>query len=338
MILKINNKKYDFFSSVDVTLTFSGIASTFTFHAYFEPSNQTHKELFRPLKYSKVEVIHGGETLITGRKLSEQFTSSSVPELTPISGYSLSGVFEDCPPALSSYPLQFDGLSLKEIAEKLTKPFDVAIVIDSAVEAKMNAVFGTTETKPTESIASYLTKLASQKSIILSHTSEGALLFTEAAANRKPIADFSNSLKRVISINGQGLHSGVTALSEADIDAGNAGQAELNNPLVQSFRPNVVVQSSGDDNDTELVAKKSRAAELAAIRLTIEHNSWTVNGKIIKPNNIISIQDSSIYLNKRSNWFIDSVTFKGNESSQTSILSCVLPAVYTLEEPVDPFS
>jgi len=337
MILKVNNKKFDFFNDVNVTMRYDAVASSFGFSALFDAESDAHKRLFKPLTYSKVEIEHNGELIITGRKISNSYRSTAKPTPATISGYSLTGVLEDCTVPVSAYPLQFDGLTLKEIAEKLLAPFDIALVVDSAVTARANEVLDTSDASTTGSIKNYLVSLASQKAIIVTHTKYGALFLTEAKANRKAIADLSDAYEKTIAIDGQKLHSVVAVVKDADIKGGNAGEAELDNPLVTSFRPSVGTQKSGDDNDTELAAKAKRGAELKGIKLTVKLNSWTVNDRIIRPNNVISIKDPELFLYSRSNWFIEQVVLNGTEKLQTATLTCVLPEAYTYATPKNPF-
>lgn len=337
MIVKINNKKYDFFSSITVNLSYNSFASTFGITAFFDPEDDDHKSLFRPLRYSKVEIEHNNETLLTGRKLNPRFKSSSSPNLATLSGYSLTGVLEDSSIPISVYPLQSDGLSLKEIAEKILKPFDIAVVVDLAVKDRANEVYESSDGKVDGTVKDYLTELATQKSIILSHTSGGALLLTEVKANTRPIADLSDALEKTMSVSGQKLHSSITALKEASLDGGNAGEKELDNPIIDSFRPRVITQTSGNDNDTELAAIKARASELSAIKLVIKLDSWIVNNRVIKPNQVISVKDPNIFLFKKTNWFIESVSLSGNAESETAVLNCVPPEVYNGKPPVNIF-
>jgi hypothetical protein len=62
--------------------------------------------------------------------------------------------------------------------------------------------------------------------------------------------------------------------------------------------------------------------------LTISIDRWDLNGKVIRPNNIISILAPHLYIYKKVNWFIESVEYTGNNEKQTAVLNCVLPEVY----------
>ena len=52
-----------------------------------------------------------------------------------------------------------------------------------------------------------------------------------------------------------------------------------------------------------------------------------MDNKILKPNNIITVTNPEIYLFKKSNWFIESIDYKGDQNINTAVLNCVLPCV-----------
>jgi prophage tail gpP-like protein len=341
MIIKINdrirNRKVEFFNSFNLNLRYDSVASTFSFSFYFNPENKEHKEMVCIGHYHKVTVEHNGELLLTGYILSQVFTSSNVKQLVPFGGYSLPGVLEDCeiPPKL--YPLQSDGLTLREIAQKLIAPFGLQMVIDPLVSSQMDSVFEKTTASESQTIKAYLTELASQKNIIISHDEKGNLLFTKAKADKKPLIHFQTGVigtSMSLSFNGQAMHSEITVMKQASSDGGNAGESTIINPYVPFvYRPKVIIQSSGDDVDTEQAAKNALAAELKNLQLTIVTDRWEVDGKILKPNNIIEVTDQEVYLYKKTKWFIESITYVGDNQKMTATLTCVPPEVYNGKTP-----
>ena len=64
MILKVNNKKFDFFNDVNVSMRYDAVASSFGFSAFFDAESDEHKRLFKPLTFSKVEIEHNGELIL----------------------------------------------------------------------------------------------------------------------------------------------------------------------------------------------------------------------------------------------------------------------------------
>jgi len=333
---RIRNRKFDFFDKFTLSLKYDAVGSAFSFEFYFNPDNQEHKDALCIGHYHLCTVTHNGETLLTGQILSQNFKHSPVREIVALSGYSLPGVLEDCEIPTTLYPLQSDGLSLKQIAAKLIKPFGLSMLVDGSVEAAMNKVFDTSTAKESQSVRSYLSELAAQKNIVLTHIDKGELLFTRAKTTQAPIIDFDvpsggmPGTSMDMSFNGQAMHSHITVQKQADSDGGNAGEFTIKNPFVISsvYRPKVMSQSSGDDNDTEQAAKTALAAELKNLTLTINTDRWVIGGSIIKPNSIITVTNPDIYLYKRSTWFVESIDYKGDAKATTATLKCVLPCVY----------
>lgn len=344
MILKIKNTKVDFFNKFQMSLKFDAIASTFGFEYYLNPENDLHKELAHVGHYHKCSVEDEGQTLLTGQLITKKFKSNNGTNLVQMSGYSLPGVLQDCSIPTDVYPLQSDGLTLREIATRFLTPFGFgkSFSVASSVQAQMDEVIKKTTAKEGQSPAAYLSDLASQKNIILTGTASGGLLFTRAQTNRKPIMHFGPDIPGVeysLEFNGQGLHSEITVMKQADIDGGNAGQATVTNPLVPfTYRPTVKVQSSGTDNDTEFAAKTARSAELKNIKLGITLDRWNnTDGSLILPNNTITIINPELFIFERSKFFIESVDYSEDQQKRTAKLNCVLPSVYDGSTPINIF-
>jgi prophage tail gpP-like protein len=344
MILKIDGKQYDFFNEVNVSLKYDSIASTFSFLFWFDPENIEHKRLVEPLKYKPVTIEHNGELLITGVLLSNSFNSSSKPSLVAIGGYSKAGVLEDCEIPTSNYPLQTQNLKLRDIATRLLKPFNIPFKVDSIVSSSMDRVIAETTASEKQSVKGYLNELAGQRHIVMSHNEKGEVVFTKANTVQKALIDFnlSNGLipatQMTLEVNGQAMHSQITVIKEASTDGGNAGQSTVNNPFVSVFRPSVKVQTSGDTNTTAQAARMELSKELSNIKLTIELDRWTIDGKVIRPNNVVSVTNPELFIYRKTNFFIESVTFKGNEKAQTCTIVCVLTSVYDNSTPSNIFA
>jgi prophage tail gpP-like protein len=242
--------------------------------------------------------------------------------------------------------LQSNRLSLREITEKLIKPFKLDLIIDPSVSAACNKVIDVSTASETQTIKDYLVDLAKQRDVLISHNEKGQLLFTSLADGKTPLIEFDNT-KGVqigtsfeLNYDGQGMHSHITTQKQASVDGGNAGEQTIRNPYVLSsyYRPKVTTQSSGDDNDTQSAAERELASELKGLTLTIETDRWVVDGKIIRPNNTIKIYDPELYIYKKTDWFIESIRYTGNETENTATLNCVVPEVYNKKKPTSIFA
>jgi len=287
--------------------------------------------------------------------LSEAFNNLRIKELVAIGGYSVTGILEDCSIPTNSaidmaiangnlklkpgeltpycYPLQSDGLTLRQVAQKLLAPFRLDFIVDSSVSSEMDEVFTETTAEPKESIKSYLTTLATQKNIIITHNPKGQVVFTKIKSDLIPAHYFNvpkgglPGVQMSLTFRGDGMHSQITVMKQADVDGDNAGESTVNNPYVPFiFRPKTIIQSSGNDIDTELAAKNALAEELRNLVVNVTMDRWTFdNNKIIRPGTAISIKNPEIYIFKKTDFVIESADFTGNQKEETVILHCVLP-------------
>lgn len=340
MILKVDNKAVDHFNNFKLSLKFDSVASTFSFDFDYNPQSQEHKALFRPGGFKSCTLEHNGELLLTGTTLANGSGSSSVPELQTIGGYSKPGILEDCEMPISAYPLQSDGLNLNQIANKICGAVGLKMVVDPAVQKLMSRVFETSTAKENQNLKSYLTSLAAQLNITITHTPKGELWFTKAKTIQEPLLNIdltSGSIPGTsfaLANNWQGMHESITVQKQADAEGGNAGQSTINNPYgAGSRRFRVKSQSSGDDITTGEAARNALSEELRGIKYTITTDRWQVNNKILKPNNIISVIDPVNHLYKKTLWFIESIDLEGTIASTTATINCCLPEVYNNNTP-----
>ncbi|MDD5013671.1 MAG: hypothetical protein PHW73_01035 [Atribacterota bacterium] len=340
--IKISGQKFDNWNNFKLSLAYNSVASTFSFDGLVLTKEQ--KQLFKPLSYHACQVHFENELLLTGTIISTSTSIDNNKNLGGISGYAKPGVLEDCPVPISLYPLQSDGMTLREISEKLLKPFEISIVVDSQVSAEMDKKYEKSTADPSSSVKDYLCELAKQRNIVITHTASGSLLFTRAQSDKQSIATYIEgkpSTRISLSTNGQGLHSEITVQKQATIGTDVAGEETIKNNLISIFRPTVTNQTSGDNNDTSNSAKMVRASELKNITLTIETDRWKwYDGKklyMIKPNEIIEVESPSNFINKRTRFFVESVDLTGNQEGVNAVINCVMPETYSGEEPKNIF-
>lgn len=346
---RFRNRKVDFFNNFRFSLAYDSLSSSFGFAYYFDPFNIEHKEASCVTHFHEVEIRHNDIPFLKGVIVNQDFSQSSVKELSSFGGYSLPGILEDCQIPPSIYPLQSNGLSLTAIARKLIKPWEknygLKMIIDPSVQAKMDKVYNTTTADATQTVKDYLVQLTKDRDIIMSHDTQGRLLFTSANTKGTPIMelDMTKPTPKGVSIrmsyDGRSMHSHITVMKQQSIDGGNSGQHTIRNPYVigSVYRPAVKNQSSGDDIDTRLAARRELGNELRNITLTITYESWLINDGFILPNNTITIYAPELYLYHKKDWFIESVDYVGDSNNQSCVINCVLPEVYNDDEVISVF-
>ena len=334
--IKINNKRFEHFTDFTCTLNFGAIASTFGFSALFEPDSAEHRRLFKPFSYSDIQIYYNNQLIITGVVLNNNLTSTAKPTLATISGYSKTGVLEDCTAPKSLYPLQFEGMTFRQIATSILEKFNLNLVVDSSVLEDVDIVYDTVEISETQKIKSFLTELAVQRNMILTHTNTGDVLITRVNTNKKVSQNFHQGMtgyNQSLTTNGQSMFSEIYALKDQDIELDNAGDSIQTNPYLSKFRPTTIKQTTGDDNNTQDISRMVLGAMLKnSIKLSIDSSqaNWT-NGKLILPADIITVTNKDLYLYKSTKFFVDSVTLRQGKAQDTATIQCVLPESYNNE-------
>ena len=92
----------------------------------------------------------------------------------------------------------------------------------------------------------------------------------------------------------------------------------------------------------EDAAKNQRAAELKNIRLKIRTSQWEwpINGstEVMRPNNVIGVISPENFIFNKTNFFVERVKLILDEKKEVAELDCVLPQVFSNEDPPNIFS
>ena len=341
--VNIGDDQFDFFNSGTITLNYARATSSFRLSGLFDSQSEVYRRVFKPLDYKQVTIdTLRGERLITGVVTNHGFNHEARPRMASLFGYNNVGVLQDCSIPIGS-PYQFVNLTLRQIAEQLASPFNVNVVVQND-NGLADETIDEETANITESIIQFLSRIASQKNLVLTSTPLGELLITRTIVDRPSIATYTEGLpgtKISLAVDGQNMHSDITAMQQADLDTNNVGQQTVNNSLVNSFRPRTIVQNTSDNNETELAARNIRANQLKNIRLTISSDrwEWLNNGLVetILPDNIVTVISPENYIFSATNFFVERVILTLDHRKETAILNCVLPQVYNNADPVNIF-
>lgn len=339
MKIKINNRFFEHFIDLKLNFSLDTFASTFSFRSYFNPDNEFHKQIFKPLTYPKIEIFDNeNNILLTGYIVNNAFTSTSKPELITVSGYSKSGILEDVSIPLNVYPLEKNNQSLAEISQQLIIQFQINQVIDSSVQNEVNIVYEKAVAQPTESVASFLVKLASQRNIIISHNSLGDLLYFKlSTATNKPKRSYNqeNVLSSKIAVNGRGFHSSISVLRQPSDDNEGVSTVDsvVNNNIIQK-RSLVKTLSSGEDTDVSKASNNVLASELKALQLQIDLENLDYE---LKCGDIIEFQNKELFIYQKQKFIVSEIVYSETASQKNMSLKCLLPEAYSGEQPKNIF-
>ena len=338
MKIKIEKKFFNHFSNLSVKFNLDTFASVFSFDARFDPLNIEHQKIFKPLTYPKIEIFSNDmDLLLTGNIVNNDFASSKTPQLVSFSGYSKSGILEDVTIPDSVYPLEKNNQSLSEISAQLLKPFGISQLIESNVANKMNLVYEKAVAQPSQSVASFLTQLASQRNIVIGHTKKGDVYYFKAFIGSKPVRsyDSSNLLSSKMAINGRSFHSDITVRRQpSDENEGVSTLDSVRNPNVRQIRSVCKVLSSGTDTSTIEAARNALAAELRGISLTLILPK--IDFKLLC-GQVIEFQNKELFIYKRQKFIVNEINYKEDSLGDTMSINCLTPEAFTGGTPTNIF-
>lgn len=366
------------FTRLSLSLKFNSLASTFEFDFYFDPKNKEIAETVCVSHMHECSIWHNGTQELGGIILNQNFVDTGVPGIAKISGYSKPGVLNDSDTPKELYPLEINGLSFKNIINKFVRPFNLSLQIDKntsnlnkafivkdtggdtdsegyipskSTGEKIDENMGKTASETAQNVGAYLTELSTQMNVPMSHTATGAIWITNAKTKGTPILNFdftsndpNNDAKKIpglkceLNFNGQGLHTHIRVVQQADDEEGvNASEFTIRNPLIPIkksviFRNKTVVVNSGNQFTVQEVAKYELGKEIREnVTLKISMAKVNIDSELIRPNNTITIRNPSIFLYTTSTWFIESVDLDVTPQSETAVLNCVLPYGYDFD-------
>lgn len=362
MKIKINGRNVENFTNISITRNLDSVASTFSFAVRFNPENDDHKELFKPLQYHTCEIFSdSNELMLTGTILGHAFDSDSGFNLLNVSGYSKCGILEDVTIPPSMYPLESTGKSLKEIADKLCGSYGIDVIylldgdsdinsnfnknVDTKIKnykepkrkrktttnPEANKIFKKTTADSTDTVKGYLAKLTSQRNILLSHDNKGNVVMFKPNLKAKPKYYFNkdNSLSMSSRWNGQGMHSEINVVRQPSKEnAGVSTVDKVKSFYINKYRPTTKVLSSGEDTDVKRAAENEYAAELKNITVTVELQGLFED---IVPGDLINVHNHEIYSFAYSRWIVSSITLNVDEKDSTTSLSLLLPESFSGE-------
>ena len=338
MKIKIEKKFFNHFSNLSVKFNLDTFASVFSFDARFDPLNIEHQKIFKPLTYPKIEIFSNDmDLLLTGNIVNNSFISTKTPQLVSFSGYTKSGILEDVTIPDSVYPLEKNDQSLTEISAQLLKPFGISQLIERNVSNEMNLVYEKAVAQPTQSVASFLTQLASQRNIVIGHTNKGDVYYFKAFIGSKPVRsyDSSNLLSSKMAINGRAFHSEITVRRQpSDENEGVSTLDSVRNPNVRQIRSVCKVLSSGVDTSTLEAAENVLAAELRGIQLTLELPKIDTS---ILCGQIIEFINPELFIYKKQKFVINEIIYNENSTADVMTINCLTPEAFTGGTPTNIF-
>lgn len=331
--LKIDGQRFRFWTELRLTRSLDAM-DTLEFGAPFEVSAPGFREFFKPFSYKPLQVTIGGEFIFKGTMIGV------VPSVTPtqktinVSGYSRPGVLNDCTPPSPSDRLEFNDSPLPNIAATLAYPFGIPVQF----KTDGGAPFERVAIEPGSTILSFLSNLARQRSLVVSSTPEGRLLF-QTSATGLPVASLRQGESPVISItpffSPQSYFSHITGLSPLLMGTEGSIYTVKNPHLAGVLRPFTFSAPDVEGGDIrDAVAAKAGRMYGNMASYSVELSTWRdPAGELWEPNTSIVLQAPDAMIYEPYTFVIRSVRFNKDAISETATLNLVIPGSFNGETP-----
>ncbi|MEG1884842.1 MAG: hypothetical protein RR182_01040 [Alistipes sp.] len=363
--LVIQNQKFVFWQTVRITRAIDSINSI-DLSAPFDHTAPRFKEMFKPFAYNPIIVSVDDEPLFTGRMVDIDPDLSTDSKKISVTGYSSCGFLQDCTAPPEAMPLEFNNLTLKQIAEKLASFFKINVDF----RGDPGAAFSRVACDPDKKIFEFLTELAKQRGFVISSNVRGDVLFWKSGEST-PVARLEQGVSPLMDVtpafNPQDYYTDLTGLSPIEVkkppakktvktkkDPKDKAKTEAPKQKVKQpkpatkyskfsvddddavvYRPLVfkIDDVEGVDIETAVKAKQARMlGNMAAYDIQV--STWRdQSGELWEPNTRISLKAPDAMIYDFYEFEIRAVAFEGSENSRTATLSLSLPGSFSGEPP-----
>jgi prophage tail gpP-like protein/phage tail protein X len=332
--ISIDGLRFRFWDSVRITRAIDSI-DVIEFGAPFDASDANFRSTFRPFSYKDLTATVGGERLFTGTQVVISPILENDRKPLEVGGYATPGVLNDCTMPASSFPLEFNGQTLQEIATTLAAPFGVSVEF----RAEPGATFERVAIDPGKKILPFLAKLAKQRNLVISNTPSGALLFWRSVNAGQPVARLSQGSSPLVSVTPQfrpqKYFSHITGLEPTVLGLKGSQFTVKNTLLAGAVRP--FSFNTPDTLDADIpAAVRAKVGHMFGNMATyaVEVDTWRdPSGKLWEPNTTLTLVAPDAMVYNEFEFEIRAVSYSKRPASKTATLTLAIPGAFSGKVP-----
>jgi len=234
-------------------------------------------------------------------------------------------------------PYEKNNITLQQRAEKQI----AHIGIKAIFEADGGGKFDRMTADPTDTIFSHLHNYARQRSILISSTPAGDMLFWQANVNGQPVGTLEETqplpLNWSAKYDGRKLFNAYKIIGQSP--GGVSKSAVAIDKNISRSRFKTIQAHDTITGDIQAVANWQRSKQLAdALTIPFPVSDWyDPDGALWEPNTIVTIISRTLDVPNGFNFLIRAIEFNYNPSGRSTVLSLVPPQVYTTDEIIAPW-
>ena len=325
----IGGVRIEQFSDENILLTIDNVGNGFSFNVPFFPGTKDYRDLFRPFKYQDTQIYIGENLIINGTVEKIAPSVSDTSNTVNVQGRSKTGILVDCT-FEKDENLEFQKAALDEIAATVVNKFGLEVSFPDGA----GAIFENAGPRsPTETVFNFLQNLARQRSLLMSQTPAGKLLFRRAKTSGIPVAELIEGHQGILVSTA--TYDGTKRFSKYDVFGQEPGKndnaASITDGSVIKLRPKSIQSNDTNQGNIKDVATWTITSDIAgSINSPIGYEGWLrPDGNLWIENELILVQAPSIMVYKPYVMLIKSVNFNSTESSKSVEFGLTIPEAYS---------
>jgi prophage tail gpP-like protein len=283
-----------------------------------------------PFGLDSIDVYIDNQKIISGMTFKIETSSSKDGETVNVSGYSST---QRIVTSVSEPPYQYRDKTLKQILKSITSPFTVSIVDnvnDDYRFKKAKVGYG-------ENIGSFITKLASQRRVLLRSNEKNDIEILRANTSGVPIITIDDDIVLAdpirVSFDAEKRYSKYVATGK------NPSKNIKGVYLDSGINSYCVVSERADEITSDKVGDPAewmfRKQFIKSVGISFKIDGFYSDGYLIKENEIVAIEKKSLGIGGGKNFLIKSVEYEQSPDSKMTTVDLTLPEVYTDEDIVE---
>lgn len=334
VVLKIDGQRWTFWEQIELTLSLDSF-DLCAFTSVFEPGSPTFRSTFKPFSYKPLTVHVDDDLLFSGQLVGVEPKTAKDSKTVECNGYALPAALSDVNAPESAFPLEFNGMTLQQIAEQLAAPFGITVQFD----APAGAAFRRVKMERQDKIYDFLTTLAKQRSLVISNTPEGRLRFFQSIASGVPVVSLREGEQPCQEVTAtfspQSYYSEITGFSKTKTGRRGSRYTVQNPELSTVVRP--LSYTAEDVKAPDLpTAVQARMARMFGnmVAYVVEVPTWRdPKGGLFTPNTLVTLEAPGAMVYNKTTMLIRDVVLRQSKAATTASLGLVLPGAFSGQLP-----
>lgn len=306
-----------------------------SFAAPFDASDARARATFRPLSFLGLDVAVDGVPVLTGTMVDVEPQITAAARSVGVSAYARPGVLADAVMPSEAWPLELNGLTLRQVAERVGASFDLGVRIDDDTRATFRRVAFEPDDRPHEVLA----ELARQRGLVISDTRNGKIWLRKPSSSGTVVARLVEGAPPAVSqaVSFAAREYGSEVIGIGSGRAGAAGQRYVaTNPRLQSVTRPLVYRPEDTEAGDVPAATRARLARMFAAAASYEIGvaTWRdASGALWEPGALVELDAPSLMVYRPTALMIRSVRYSLTAGQTSAVLSLVFPGAFAGEPP-----